>query len=96
VKWHHVVTMASVGIRELRDNLTTVMRRVRRGETVEITHRGQPIAVIAPIGPDRISRLAAAGDITVGEGPFTAPRRRFAVTGPMTATQAIEDDRADR
>ena len=83
-----------MGIRELRDSLTATIRRVRMGETIEVTHHGAPVAMLAPVPADRIDRLVAAGDVTPG-GP-RAGLRRFPVTGELTASQAIEDDRADR
>jgi prevent-host-death family protein len=84
-----------MGIRELRESLTTTLRRVRGGETIEVTHRGEPVAVLAPLPPDRIGRLVAAGGVTRGL-PLERPLRRFEVTGSLTASQAIEDDRAER
>jgi prevent-host-death family protein len=84
---------SKIGIRDLRNNLTATIRRVREGESFEVTHHGVPIAVIAPVPPDRIGRLVAAGDVTPGkrvEGAF----RRFPVTGGVSASQALEDDRA--
>jgi prevent-host-death family protein len=84
-----------MGVRELRDSLTATIRRVRAGETVEVTNNGAPVAVIAPVPPDPIDRLVAAGEVTRGE-PLARPIRRFPVTGHMTASRAIEDDRAER
>ena len=84
-----------MGIRELRDSLTAAIRRVRMGETIEVTHRGAPVALLAPVPVDRIDRLVAAGEVTRGE-PLTRPPRRFPVMGELTASQAIEDDRAER
>jgi prevent-host-death family protein len=83
-----------IGIRQLRDSLTATIRRVRRGETIEVTHHGAPVALISPLPGDRIDRLVAAGDVTPGE-PLLRPLRRFPVTGELTASQAIEDDRAE-
>lgn len=83
-----------MGIRELRDSLTATIRRVRRGETIEVTHHGATVAVLAPVASDRVARLVAAGDVTRGES-LVRPLRRFPVTGELTASQAIEDDRAD-
>lgn len=83
-----------MGIRELRDSLTATIRRVRAGETVEVTNNGSPVAVIAPVAPDRIDRLVAAGDVTPGK-PLARPIARFPATGPATASRAIEDDRAE-
>ncbi len=84
-----------MGIRELRDTLTATLRRVRRGERIEVTHHGSPVAVLAPIPADRIDRLVASGEVTRG-APLEGALRRFPVTGEMSAGQAIEDDRAER
>jgi prevent-host-death family protein len=41
--------MGSVGVRELRDNATDILRRVReRGESFEVTFRGRPVALLVP------------------------------------------------
>jgi prevent-host-death family protein len=84
-----------IGIRELRDRLTATMRRVRDGETIEITHHGQPVALLTPVRGDRIDRLLEAADVTGGEPP-AHPIRRFAATGGLSASEALEDDRAER
>jgi prevent-host-death family protein len=57
---------ARVGIRELRQNLSVYLRRTVAGETLEVTDRGRPVALLAPL-PERadpIGRLAAEGRIT--------------------------------
>jgi prevent-host-death family protein len=84
-----------MGIRELRDTLTQTIRRVRGGETIEVTHHGAPVAVIAPVPADRIDVLVATGEVSAGR-PLERRPRRFPVTGGRTATQALEDDRAER
>lgn len=38
-----------MGIRELRDSLPAVIRRVRAGEGIEVTDHGHPVARIVPI-----------------------------------------------
>lgn len=84
-----------MGIRELRDTLTATIRRVQRGETIEVTHHGRPVAVLTPLPAGRIERLVAAGDVAPGR-PFEPSPRRHPVTGGRSAGQAIEDDRAER
>jgi prevent-host-death family protein len=57
--------MGSVGVRELRQRASELLRRVAAGETIEITDRGHPVAVLAPLpdgGP--LDRLRATGDVT--------------------------------
>ncbi len=83
-----------IGIRELRDTLTATIRRVRAGETIEITHHHQPVAVLAPVHTDRIERLLMASDITAPK-PLDRPFRRFPATSGVTASAALEDDRAE-
>jgi prevent-host-death family protein len=62
--------MTSVGVRELRQSASELLRRVQAGETIEITDRGRPVAVLSPL-PDRgpLERLRAGGqlDEAVGE-----------------------------
>ena len=47
----------SVGTRELKNRLSEYLRRVKAGETVIITERGQPVGQIVPIQADLTSRL---------------------------------------
>jgi prevent-host-death family protein len=41
--------MTTVGVRELRQRASELLRLVERGETIEVTDRGRPVAVLAPI-----------------------------------------------
>jgi len=52
-----------VGIRELNQNTSQVIERVRRGESVEITDRGTPVARLVPVegGVSLLARLVAQG-----------------------------------
>jgi prevent-host-death family protein len=60
--------MTSVGVRELRQRASELLRRVEAGETIEVTDRGRPVAVLAPL-PDRspIQRLSATGDLVASQ-----------------------------
>ncbi len=86
--WSHV------GIRELRDNLAEAIRRVRAGETIEVTHDGVPVAVISPISRSRIEQLVAAGEVRPPR-PLSRPVRRFPPVGELSASQALEEERAE-
>ncbi len=48
---------ARVGVRELRQNLSVYLERVKAGETLEVTERGQPVAELRPCPPERRSIL---------------------------------------
>ena len=84
-----------MGIRELRDTLTQTIRRVRNGESIEITHDGEPVARIVPYQEDRVARLVAEGKARPALKPLRPLPRPAPVTGPMTASEALEDDRGD-
>ncbi len=44
----------TVGIREAKAQLSRLVRRAQRGDSITLTHRGRPIAKIVPITePDR-------------------------------------------
>lgn len=46
--------MLSVGIRELKTQTSQIMRRVReQSERVQVTYRGQAIAHIVPLAPQK-------------------------------------------
>jgi prevent-host-death family protein len=54
--------MDRVGVRELRQDASQVLRRVAAGETVTITDRGRPVARLSPIAPSAgVAELRAAG-----------------------------------
>ncbi|HEY8692138.1 MAG TPA: type II toxin-antitoxin system prevent-host-death family antitoxin [Chloroflexota bacterium] len=60
--------MASVGVRELKQNASAVLRRVKAGESIEVTQRGQPVARIVPIRPMNIlDQMVAEGRATRAE-----------------------------
>lgn len=55
-------------MRQLQQNASSALRRVRRGERIEITDRGRPVAVLAPIdSADARDALEAAGRLTRAE-----------------------------
>lgn len=64
--------MASTGVRELRQRASELLRRVEAGETIEITDRGRPVAVLAPLPDQRpIDRLRATGDLVPAASDLT-------------------------
>jgi prevent-host-death family protein len=57
--------MDRVGVRELRQNLSVYLRRVKAGQRLEVTERGQPVARLEPIvdESDPVARLEREGRI---------------------------------
>jgi len=59
-------------IHELRDSRTAALRRVERGERIDVTRDGYPVAVIASYASRKIDRPVSAGRATPGRP--AAPR----------------------
>ncbi|MDQ3644820.1 MAG: type II toxin-antitoxin system prevent-host-death family antitoxin [Actinomycetota bacterium] len=62
--------MRSIGVRELRQNASRYLREVKRGATVEVTERGEPVARLVPVpdGESNYERMVAEGRIIPGRG----------------------------
>ena len=63
--------MTSVGIRELRQRASELLRRVEAGESIQISDRGRPIAILAPLPEDPVERLRASGDLLDSDRDLT-------------------------
>jgi prevent-host-death family protein len=92
-----------VGSRELKTRLGTYLEQVRRGDTIIVTDRGEPIAELRPITA-ATDPLDAALDRLASEGLITRASRKGPPTGfrPVrlpagsSLTDAILEDRKDR
>jgi prevent-host-death family protein len=87
--------MTSVGIRELRQRASELLRLVRQGETIEITDRGEPVALLTPLPKrSRFEQLVAAGEIDVAtEDEFPEPL--VLPPGSVLPSQRLEELRRD-
>jgi prevent-host-death family protein len=58
--------MDRVGVRELKQNASAVLRRVTAGEALEVTDRGRPVALLIPVPKEGSvrDRLIAEGQLT--------------------------------
>lgn len=86
-----------VGVRQLRQNLSRYLRRVARGERLEVTERGRPVALLGPIGESASpqERLVASGRAKPPQGDLldlAPPKGRVSTNG----TEALQDLREDR
>lgn len=91
--------MDRVGVRELRQNLSVYLRRVRRGETLEVTDRGRPVATLQPIvePDDPFVRLEARGlSIRRGAGDLAELPLPARVTLERPIAAVLEELREDR
>ncbi len=61
-------TSNRVGIRELRQQASAVLKRVVHGEAIEVTDHGHPIARIVPLRPGVMDQLVLDGRATEAVG----------------------------
>lgn len=70
-----------VGIRELRQNLSVYLRRVQKGQILEVTARGKSVALLTPTRENltALQRLIASGRALAPAGDLLdlPPPRRF-------------------
>ena len=87
------VHMERIGVRELRQNASEWIRRAQAGERIEITKRGQLVAVIGPPPTGgTIARLREAGRL---KPPSISRRLPRPVKTRQSASAALADLRAD-
>ena len=82
----------------MQQNAATAVRRVRRGERIEVTDRGRPVAVLVPVTHESVlDALEAAGRLVRGEGdalaigrPIPLPRGAEAPSRRLARLRAAE------
>ena len=89
--------MTTVGIRELRQRASELLRLVAVGESIEITDRGRPVAILAPIPAlTGLDQLRATGDVTEATGSIDdLPDPLPAPPGEPTASEVLARLRED-
>lgn len=60
--------MERVGVRELRRQASAILRRVAAGETIEITDRGRPVAIMVQLLPRGLAGLEREGLLRRAQG----------------------------
>lgn len=90
-----------VGVRELKSGLSAYLRRVRQGQSLVVTDRGEPIAEINPIKADtgietRLLKLAAEGRVTLPVRNALKPFKPIRIRGGKLLSTVIIEDREDR
>jgi prevent-host-death family protein len=84
-----------VGIRELKARLSSYVERARDGETIRVTDRGRPVAILGPLPTeDLIEQGIREGWITPGNGEPPPKRwRRFKAT--RSIQELLDEDRGE-
>lgn len=89
--------MDRVGIRELRQNASTWVRRAAAGEVIEVTDRGRAVARLGPIPAEEtgLAALEAAGRIRHGRGRLSDIEPLPLDSSRPSLSEILEEMRAD-
>jgi antitoxin (DNA-binding transcriptional repressor) of toxin-antitoxin stability system len=66
-----------------------LLRRVEGGESIEITDRGRPVAMLTPLPEDPLARLRASGDLHENEGDLADLPDPLALPAGSEATSSV-------
>ncbi len=99
--------MKSVGVRDLKNRLSEYLRRVRSGESVLVTDRGEVVAELLPPGQGQTDLSAPAGLLALAKRGLVSlgtpaepdlypalPRARH--TRRRNAAQLLDEERGPR
>ena len=92
--------MISAGIKEVKNNLSRLLAKVKAGEEILITERGRPVARIMKENKEDKSIRAALGPL-IQKGLVALPSRsmlkdrhaRLKVSGKLISEMVVEDRR---
>lgn len=88
--------MSKVGIRELKNKLSLYLKRVERGERIEVTNRGEVIALLIPakrqaVNAELLALVQEGAASWAGGKPLGSPRPVKGRGRPLS--QIIVEDR---
>lgn len=93
--------MDRIGIRELRQHASVYIERVKKGEALEVTERGEVVALLSPAPkPSLYDRLVAEGKVIPGQGKLQEWLRANPPVADaesrMSVSDALQEQREDR
>ncbi|HLI42858.1 MAG TPA: type II toxin-antitoxin system prevent-host-death family antitoxin [Acidimicrobiales bacterium] len=87
--------MTSVGVRELRQRASELLRQVENGETIEITDRGRPVALLSPLPQGSpLERLRETGEVDAATGELDDLPEPLAARSTELPSHRLEQLRA--
>ncbi|MBI2702469.1 MAG: type II toxin-antitoxin system Phd/YefM family antitoxin [Mycobacterium sp.] len=87
--------MSEVSVRTLNQETSKVLARVKRGEEIILTERGEVIARIVPASSGPLDALISAGRVQPATAHGQAPRPTIPMRGGPDAGELLERMRAE-
>ncbi|HPZ95792.1 MAG TPA: type II toxin-antitoxin system prevent-host-death family antitoxin [Mycobacterium sp.] len=82
--------MGEISVRVLNQETSKVLARVKAGEEIILTERGQVIARIVPVATDPLAALIGSGAVRPATLHGPAPRPTVEMRGTVDAGEVLE------
>jgi prevent-host-death family protein len=82
-----MVLYPRIGIRELKQQASAVMRHVAGGEVVEVTKHGRPVARVVPLKGGTLDQMVAEGRATAARGDLLTTMAELGL--PLTPVEGL-------
>lgn len=88
---------STVGVRELRQNLSVYLARVKKGEALTVTEHGAVVAVLKPAqaSDSALARLLAEGRVQAATRPLSEIRKALRISLKKPLSQLVDELRDD-
>lgn len=87
----------TIGVRELKAQLSACLKRVQAGERLTVTDRGRAVAMLTPVDTpasvDWVHAMVSKGRATWGGGKPAGLAKRIKARGKPASKMVIEDRR---
>jgi prevent-host-death family protein len=92
----YIWDVTRIGVRELRQHASQYLDLVKGGATIEVTERGELVALLVPPSPAQSARerLIGSGRLVGATSPFRIPERR--PVGDRRASDLLSELRGER
>ena len=87
--------MERVGIRELRQQASAILRRVAAGESFEVTDRGRPVAILLKASAPGLAALEQQGSVRRSEGDLLDVEPLPLPTGARRPSELVSEGRGE-
>jgi len=91
------VAIDTVGVRELKDNLSRYLARVRDGGELVVTEHGRPVARVIGVhgrtSSERLAELVVEGNITPAAHKRRSAPKPAVLPGRATVSDLVKDQR---
>jgi antitoxin (DNA-binding transcriptional repressor) of toxin-antitoxin stability system len=94
----YAIALPRIGVRELRQNLSVYLARIKRGETLMVTEHGVVVAELKPVAPPAgwLDRLVQTGGAVAPARPAADRPAPLSLRLDTPLSVLVDEERSDR